>query len=351
MLAFLVFAASTLTGFYFSSQVLIHPELQIVPWRKALYVNLTYYYVWGLAVPLIIAIARRVRFDQRRWALPALVHVMASVLLTSAVVVVAELVLKYVVRMRPEPFGHVLAYSFGVNFHSNVPTYWMILAAYLAIQYYNRFRDRELRASQLEARLSEARLDALKMQLRPHFLFNTLNSISSLMYVDVDAADRMITRLGDFLRLTIDGDGQQLIPLRQELEFIRRYLEIEQIRFEDRLRLEYDVDASLMDALVPSLVLQPLVENAIHHGIAPREEGGRVVIRASASGGQVILSVEDDGRGIGGEPERVRIGLGSTRARLEQLYGAACELRIGNGEHGGFAATVIFPRTNGTAAS
>jgi len=345
MLALLIFAASTLTGFYFSSQVLIHPELQIVPWRKALYVNLTYYYLWGLAVPLIMAIARRVRFDQRRWVLPALVHIAGSVVLTAAIVVGAELILKYIVRMRPEPFGRVISYSFGVNFHSNVPTYWMILAAYLAIQYYDRFRDRELRASQLEARLSEARLDALKMQLRPHFLFNTLNSISALMYVDVDAADRMITRLGDFLRLTIESDGQQLIPLRQELEFIRRYLEIEQIRFEDRLGVEYDVDAGLMDALVPSLVLQPLVENAIHHGIAPREQGGRVTIRASAAGGRLMLAVEDDGCGVDVGQEHVRIGLGSTRARLEQLYGGAFELHHGSGEHGGFVAMVVIPRT------
>jgi hypothetical protein len=341
----LVFLAATFVGLYFASQAHLSPAFAgMVPWSAALEVNLTYYYLWALSVPLVIAIIRRFPFDERRWAVPLVVHLVASGVIAAVIIVIAEVILKFVIGLRTDPILHTIRFSLGINFHSNVPTYWMIVLAYLSFQYYARFRDRELRASQLETRLSEARLDALKMQLRPHFLFNTLNSISSLMYSDVEAADTMITRLGDFLRLTIESDHEQLIPLRQELEFVRRYLEIEQIRFEDRLRIAYDVEPRLLDALVPSLVLQPLVENAIHHAIAPREEGGRIAVRATESGGRLTLMVDDDGPGLRAQsPERVRVGLGATRARLEQLYGDQHELRFSDSAEGGLAVAVAIP--------
>lgn len=339
----LVFVAATIVGLYFATQAYLNPEFEgMVPWDRAIAVNLTYYWLWGLAVPLVIAVARRVRFDEGRWLAPLLLHLLASIVIGSLIVVLAETFLKFVIGIRPYPFLKTLRFALGANFHSNIPTYWMIALAFFAFQFYARSRDRELRASQLEARLADARLDALKMQLRPHFLFNTLNSISSLMYVDVEAADAMITRLGDFLRLTIERDQQQLIPLRQELEFVQRYLEIEQIRFEDRLRISYEVEPRLLDALVPSLVLQPLVENAIHHAIAPREEGGRIAIRANESHGRLTLIVHDDGPGLGGDsPER--IGLGTTRARLEELYRDRHELRFSDRVEGGLEVAVIIP--------
>lgn len=341
----LVFVAATFVGLYFASQAHLSPAFSgMVPWSAALGINLTYYYLWALSVPLIVVIVRRFPFDERRWAVPLVVHLLASGVVAAVIIVIAEIILKFVISLRTDPILHTIRFSLGINFHSNVPTYWMIVLAYLSFQYYARFRDRELRASQLETRLSEARLDALKMQLRPHFLFNTLNSISSLMYSDVEAADTMITRLGDFLRLTIESDHEQLIPLRQELEFVRRYLEIEQIRFEDRLRIAYDVEARLLDALVPSLVLQPLVENSIHHAIAPREEGGRIAVRATESGGQMTLTVDDDGPGLRSQsPERVRVGLGATRARLEQLYGDRHELRFSDSAEGGLEVAVSIP--------
>jgi hypothetical protein len=342
----LVFITSTCVGLYFATQTYFNPALQgMVRLDHLIAVNLIYYYLWGLAVPVIITIARRVPFDERRRAAPLLIHLLASILIASVIIIFAELALKWIPGKRGTmQWWEAIRYAFGVNFHSLLPTYWMILFAYLAFQYYARYRDREMRATQLEARLSEARLDALKMQLRPHFLFNTLNSISSLMYVDVDAADAMVTKLGDFLRLTIEGDGRQLVPLRQELDFVRRYLEIEEIRFEQRLRVDYEIDPQSMDALVPSLILQPLVENAIHHGIADREEGGRISIRASEAAGRLTMTIEDDGPGLGsGEPERVRFGLGATRARLEQLYGTDHELRFANGSRGGLSVDVVIP--------
>lgn len=345
VIVLIVFIAATFVGLYFASQAHLSPAFAgMVPWSAALEINLTYYYLWALSVPLVIAIIRRFPFDERHWIGPLFVHLLASAVLAAAIILIAEVILKFAIGLRTDPILKTIRFSLGVNFHSNVPTYWMIVLVYLSFQYYARFRDRELRASQLEARLSEARLDALKMQLRPHFLFNTLNSISSLMYSDVEAADTMITRLGDFLRLTIESDGKHLIPLRQELEFVRRYLDIEQTRFEDRLRIAYDVAPRLLDALVPSLVLQPLVENAIHHAIAPREEGGCIGVRASETGGQLTLIVEDDGPGLHAQsPERVRIGLGTTRARLEQLYGDRQELRFSDRAAGGLEVAVVLP--------
>ena len=340
-----IFIASTCVGLYFASQAYFNPALRgMITLERALTVNLIYYYLWGLAVPAVIAVARRFRFEERHWIRPVLVHIFASAVITSIIIVLAEATLKWIAGVRGMKTIETIVYAFGVNFHSLLPTYWIILLAFLSFQYYARFRDREMRASQLETRLSEARLDALKMQLRPHFLFNTLNSISSLMYVDVDAADAMVTRLGDFLRITIEGDGRQLVPLRQELEFVRRYLEIEGIRFEQRLRVEYSIEPGLMDALVPSLILQPLVENAIHHGIADREEGGRIGVRASEASGRLSMVVEDDGPGLGSSmPERVRVGLGATRARLEQLYGTNHELRFSTGSRGGCSVHVVIP--------
>src|SRR5439155_18642956 len=158
-------------------------------------------------------------------------------------IVVAESFLAALgLALRRGGIGERIAFAFGVNFHSSLPTYWLILFVYYAVDYYAKYRDRELRASQLQAQLSQASLQALKMQLNPHFLFNTLNSISSLMYTDVESADSMLARLSEFLRMTLDRDLANEIPLEQELEFIRRYLEIEKIRFEDRLQVRIDVD-------------------------------------------------------------------------------------------------------------
>ena len=202
-----------------------------------------------------------------------------------------------------------------------------------------KYRDRELRGAQLTAELSRAQLQALKMQLKPHFLFNTLNSISALMYTDVDAADTMLARLSDFLRLTLDRELDQEVTLHEELEFIRRYLEIEKVRFEDRLTVNVDVAADVEDARVPTLALQPLVENAIHHGIATRPDGGSIDIRDA-----LHISVADNGVGTHGEEHpRERIGLANTRARLECLYGADHQFSFSASPAGGFIVEMVIP--------
>jgi len=334
-----------LIGLYFATQAYLQMADMFradVRWQKALGVNLTYYYLWGLFTPVVFFLARRFRLETKRWAGNLLIHLAASAALTSVQIVLAEIFLTAVIPIRSMPLRQNIPEAFRGNFHSSLPTYWLILFVYYSIDYYAKYRDREVRASQLEARLSAAQLQALKMQLNPHFLFNTLNSISSLMYTDVEAADAMMTQLSEFLRLTLESDGSMEVPLRQELDFLNRYLQIERIRFEDRLTVRMNIDADTLDAQVPNLALQPLVENALRHGIAPRPEGGTIVISSRKRDGMLEIDLVDDGPGLHGA-RREGIGLTNTRARLEQLYGPSHEFELRNGLNGGLTVNLKIP--------
>lgn len=342
----LIFVLSSIVGLYFATQLYLnnYPELNPVRWRDAVAINMTYYYLWGLTTPLVFLLARRFRLDARPYFPSFIVHLASSVVLTALQILIAETILHFLVVSRPRTLLFGILRGFRGNFHSSLPTYWMILAICYAIDYYFKFRDRELRASQLEARLSQAQLETLKMQLHPHFLFNTLNSISSLMYTDVEAADAMMSRLSEFLRLTLDNSGEQEVTLREEIEFLDRYLAIERIRFDDRLRVHIDIDPTALEARVPNLALQPLVENAIRHGIAARPEGGQIDIVARREDGALRIGLKDDGPGV--LPERSRregIGLANTRARLQQLYGSQQKLELTNSTSGGLLVTMIIP--------
>lgn len=230
---------------------------------------------------------------------------------------------------------------------SDIIKYWIIVLGYLGWLYYKAYRERERQAATLATELVQARLQALRMQLNPHFLFNTLNAISALIHENPDAADRMIVRLSELLRRTLDRGDVQEVPLREELEFLRSYLEIEQMRFPDRLTVTFDIEPKAQDLLVPHLILQPLVENALRHGILPREEAGRVQISARVvDGDQLELKVRDNGSGLApanGNPGREGIGLQNVRSRLAQLYGAAQQLEIGNAAVGGVEARIRIP--------
>jgi LytS/YehU family sensor histidine kinase len=229
--------------------------------------------------------------------------------------------------------------------------YSAVAALTQAYDYYRRYREREKRAAQLEiaaaqleTQLAQAQLDALKMQIHPHFLFNTLNSISVLMQDDVSAANKMLIRLSELLRAALKSEKAQEVSLRQELEFLRGYLEIEQMRFQDRLHVDFDVDAETLDSLVPNLILQPLVENAIKHGIAPRAEAGTICVEAHRENGHVRLSVRDDGSGLSETKNQSNgIGLANTRARLEKLYGAEHSFEIVSPSAGGLEVKVTIP--------
>jgi hypothetical protein len=248
--------------------------------------------------------------------------------------------------------GYVIAeishpYTILLNFFF----YWVTLIVGWNLDYQRKFREGEMKAAVLAAQLAEAQLQALKMQLQPHFLFNTLNSISALLHQDVDAADKMVARLGNFLRLTLENGGEQMTTLRQELEFTRLYLDIERVRFKDRLQVELKVEndgPALLNARLPNLILQPLVENAIRHGIAKQYAPGQISLGALIQDGRLRVRIADNGPGItarngAGLSFKEGVGLSNTRARLEQLYGAGYLLAFTNNEPHGLIVNLEVP--------
>jgi two-component system LytT family sensor kinase len=225
-------------------------------------------------------------------------------------------------------------------------TFCVLYAVALLIESDRSAHERGLREVQLQEQVSRAQLHTLRMQLQPHFLFNTLNSVSALVEQDVRGGQRMLSRLSDFLRMTLASSGHQEVPLRDELKLLETYVEIERIRFGDRLRIVYDVAPEVQDALVPNLILQPLVENAIRHGIHPSLAGGTVTVRAYREADRLILEVADDGVGFNataGHAAGTGVGLANTRERLRQRYGAAAELQVTRRAPGGTAVIQRLP--------
>jgi len=220
---------------------------------------------------------------------------------------------------------------YGSDLFFNLPTGFMSYVTFLLV---GNVIAITLRTSQLEGQLAKAELQALKSQLQPHFLFNTLNSISALQLTDPEAANRMTARLGDFLRLTLDASGLNEVPLRRELEFLQSYLEIERIRFQDRLTVRMNVDPEVLDATVPNLILQPIVENALRHGIGSRIGSGHIDISAVRDDNTLKIEVRDDGPGLK-NAGRERVGIANTRARLQQLYGDRQRFEMVNAGEGG----------------
>ncbi len=211
-----------------------------------------------------------------------------------------------------------LPYFYRNYFHTNLIFMWALLGALHGHRIYQKFRAREIEAARLEARFAEAQNHALRMQLQPHFLFNTLNSVSALIHANPEGADRMIGRLGDFLRMTLEAPPDQLVPLRKELAFIEAYLAIERVRFQERLQVRVEIPLDLMGAKVPSFILQPLVENALKHGLSGRSQGGTLIVRARRDSEFLVLEVQDDGEGF--VAGREGVGLSNVRARLGLLY-------------------------------
>jgi two-component system LytT family sensor kinase len=327
-------------------------------WTGAAIGNMPWWLMWAALTPAIVALARRFRLERGARALAVHAAASAGLALVHHAVVGT---LYYVTRTQgtsvmidgaPRAMTLELQlWSFFFSFFIlNVVTYWAALGAYYALEYHRRARDGELRAARLEADLHQARLDALRMELNPHFLFNTLNTIAALVERGQPRpAVAMLARLGELLRATLEKGSDPEVPLERELEFLAIYLEIVGTRFSDRLRVETDVAPEIRGAMVPTLILQPLVENAVRHGIARRPGRGRITIAAREADGSLELSVVDCAEGSataeGSADERgAGIGLDNTRRRLAQLYGAAARLRLeplpGGG---GTAVTVSLP--------
>jgi two-component system LytT family sensor kinase len=320
---------------------------------------------WALLTPIVLWLGSRFPVERPKLARNLAIHAAACAIIYvihSAIFTVANLLFSPFYP-RPHPFMEVFYGRLSSQFHIDLLVYGAILGTGYAVGYYARFREREVRATQLEARLAQAELQALKMQLHPHFLFNTLNGIAGLVRDKKNtAAVEMIAGLSDLLRYTLDGAGRQEVTLREELEFLELYLGIQQKRFPDRLRVEMSVEPTTLEALVPNLILQPLVENAIRHGVSRRAAAGTVGVAAERQGGRLRIRVYDDGPGLrrasngnakadGGREgaPSTGIGLSNTRARLRQLYGDAQSFGVFDREAGGVEATLLLPFRRGAA--
>ena len=300
------------------------------------------WYACGVFIPLLVVITRRWPLDRRHLATRIPLH--ALVLVGSALGKIAiDMPLQDAIRV--ESGGTVLTLADRIAMGGIMETiaFACVAAALHAMEFYRRYRERETLALQLQARLSDAQLRALRAQLNPHFLFNTLNAATTLLHRDPNAADSMLTRLGELLRLTLRSDPEHETPLREEIALLERYLAIMRTRFSDRVTVRCDVQPAVEDALVPSFILQPLVENAFEHGVARLQRPGTIDIGARAAGGTLVLTVTDDGDGPSHHGNGNGVGLANTRHRLAELYGTAAQLTLEPGRHGGTIAEVRLP--------
>src|SRR5690349_6533253 len=326
------------------------------PWQDLRYWSANIY-ISALLTPLIIWAGRRWPLDRQHIARLVGLHLLLSLgwaLLKLSLEATFHLTWNEFWPIRPPvTFKSEVTLLFIFGFHTSVVAYWVVLSIQTAIRNYARFQERaqaalrsDLRASQLETQVAQARLGALKAQLQPHFLFNTLNAIVVLVRQQKgQQAEETLARFSDLLRAVLADMEAQEVTLGRELEYLKLYLSIEQLRFSDRLRIDIDVDPELLDAAVPHMGLQPIVENAIRHGVGNRATPGVIEIRAARSGGQLIVSVRDDGPGFSGAAAGHGMGLGlaNTRARLRQLYGDQAELRIESAPQGGALVTLRVP--------
>jgi signal transduction histidine kinase len=333
----------TLLALSFASQFYISSAKagNEVTWKQAVNYALGDWYVFALLSVPVVRLARRFRFEVGMWARSLSVHVAGSILFSLAYMVIRAGVGQW---QSQASFIEVFRPLLVKTWHFNLLIYWVIVAVSNAFDYYRKYRERELRASELEKGLAQAKLQALQMQLNPHFLFNTLHSISSLMHKDVEAADRMITRLSDLLRAALDSASTQEVSLGEELKMLELYLSIEQIRFGSRLTVKMNIASEALGAQVPSLILQPLVENAIRHGIEPRARPGCIELQARRHDGSLSLVVSDDGAGLQKRAQiKEGVGLSNTRARLRELYGTAHQFEMIQGEKGGVRVELTIP--------
>ena len=333
------------TAIYGLSRWTLRPDTTAI-FPYLVLMNLAMWTGYALWTPAIFWLGRRFRFDRRGWKSAAAVHVPASLLITATHLTLVALLRFYLQGLRggTPDLSTTISDAFFRTLDQILPVYWALIGLQHAVDYYRQSRARELRAARLEARLMEAQLQALQQQLHPHFLFNTLHAISTLVHRDPEKADLMIERLSDLLRITLRKVGVQEVELAQELEYLRAYLDIEQVHFGNRLRIEYRIDVAAMDVLVPTLILQPLVENAIRHGLEPMMRPGTLTIEAQADGDTAWLRIRDDGAGLPKNwKRRDGVGLTNTRSRIERLYGEQAALTVRENPGGGVLVDIYIP--------
>jgi two-component system, LytTR family, sensor kinase len=335
---------------FFSAQNLLVGAARHRPvdWQWDIYHEFVYYLTWAAFSPLVLAAGRR-------WELgpETLGQVLPRHLATMLILAPAQIVTTYTLHYLGlsiagrQPPGTLLTFLIGLQSGIVWGTltaflyYWLILGIQAAFRYQRMYQEQRLASSELEGRLTEARLESLRLQLHPHFLFNTLNAISAFVAGEPERAQRMIARLGELLRRTLNGGAAAELPLSQELELLAPYLDIQRIRFGERLRFEVEIGDTIAQALIPTLILQPLIENAVEHGVKRTADGALVRLSAQRSGDRLRMEISDNGPGPG--PQGDGIGLANTRARLAGLYGRAHRLEIGPMETGGTRVTIELP--------
>jgi two-component system LytT family sensor kinase len=307
-------------------------------------------WIWAVITPIVFLLTQRFPIERSRWG-----RVAVLLLIGIAIAIAVDLIMDFarieilagIPSRRPRVFSPANA-ILRLRFVNQLIVYLAVLIAGYARNFYLRDLTRqreavvlEARASELQAQLAAARLDALRMQLNPHFLFNTLHAVSALVERDPSGVRKMIARLSELLRHTIEARGADEVPLRDELEFLRRYIEIMEIRFQGRLTVTVNAGDRALEALVPNLILQPIVENALEHGASRASGRGEVAIDAKVDGDDLVVTVQDNGPGLASTGEGV--GLSNTKARLDQLYGDPASLTLTSPSAGGVLATLRVP--------
>ncbi len=339
----LVFAVSTLISFFFVGQQYFlsanfDKEFDFI---NSLSFQLTYYYAWACIFFVIVPVANKYRFERDQWKKNILIHLAFGLIFAFTHRITSWFI--YVLIMVPEKLNLIFSAKVVNGVFDSFITYWFILGTYYGLDYYSQYREHKLKAIELETQLAHAQIRALKMQLHPHFLFNTMHAISTLMEEDIKTARRMIAKLSSLLRQTLDNIGVEEVPLNQEIEFLKSYLEIEQTRFQERLKISYKIDPQTLNASVPNLILQPLVENAIKHGISPYAQGGKVEIVSEKNNDRLVLKVSDDGKGSRNGNFKEGVGLKNTKERSTQHYGNDFSMEIKTDEGKGFTVTLTIP--------
>lgn len=299
---------------------------------------------WIFLLPVVVWISLRFSFERPKILLQIAIHIAVCV----TIVTINQLISRTVLPLPATPMDQHGPPPPEFRIAPDILIYLVTMSASVAFAHFRKSQERERRAVELEARLAQAKLQALRMQINPHFLFNTLNAISTLVHTNAHLADEMITDLGELFRISLENSDEQEISLARELELLSRYLAIEQRRFGERLKVEQNIAPEILNALVPTLILQPLVENAIRHGIEPLPAAGKIVIRGVREGTKVKLSVSDNGKkpvhfSTETKPDRRGIGLSNTQARLQQLYGKEQSFSVGESELGGWTVEIRLP--------
>jgi two-component system LytT family sensor kinase len=336
--------------FYYSNLALETP----VAWSRAWRASLTDWYILALLYFGAAFVSQRFPLERPFRFRNVAIHIGCSGLFS--VTHLAAYVLVRAMVFPSDHFAFVESFNwwFARRFHGNLIYYWTFVIAAHALHWYQRLRERELKAAELEARLAETKLAALKAQLEPHFLFNTLNTIAELVHDDPNAAEQTLTRLSDLLRLSLKASGEKQVSLQEEIAFVEPYLDIQRLRMGSRLAVCWEIDPNALPARVPNLLLQPIIENAIKHGIGPLPDGGTITVTARCDNGQLTIAVRDTGAGITSHPDgsvKEGVGLSNLKTRLNCLYGTRHQFSLRNLPQGGCELSVCLPLHTNRAAT